>query len=71
MTLASSTAGATIKYTTDGSTPTAASATYTGAINVAATATLKAIATKAGLTDSTVATAAYTISAAPASMILP
>ena len=44
--LASSTAGATIKYTTDGSTPSTASATYTGAITVAATSTIKAIATK-------------------------
>ena len=61
VTLASATAGAIIKYTTDGSTPTGASATYTGAINVAATATIKAIATKSGLTDSAVASASYTI----------
>ncbi|MCL6457689.1 MAG: family 16 glycosylhydrolase, partial [Gorillibacterium sp.] len=61
VTLTSATAGAVIKYTTNGSTPTAASPTYTGAINVAASATLKAIATKAGLTDSAVASAAYII----------
>jgi len=61
VTLASATAGATIKYTTDGSTPTAASATYTAAINVAATTTIKAIATKTGMTDSAVASGAYTI----------
>jgi len=63
VTIASATAGATIKYTTDGSTPTAASATYTGPINVASTTTLKAIATKAGMTDSAVSTAAFTIGA--------
>ena len=61
VTLASATAGAIIKYTTDGSTPTAASATYTGAINVVATTTIKAIATKSGMTNSAVTTAAYTI----------
>ncbi len=61
VTITSATNGSTIKYTTDGSTPTAASATYTGPIAVAATTTLKAIATKAGMTDSAVSTAAYTI----------
>ncbi|MFF2483324.1 chitobiase/beta-hexosaminidase C-terminal domain-containing protein [Paenibacillus sp. NPDC058071] len=62
VTLTSATAGATIKYTTDGSTPTAQSATYNGAINIAATTTLKAIAIKADMTDSIVSTATYTIS---------
>jgi len=61
VTLATTTAGATIKYTTDGSTPTASSPTYTGPINVSASTTIKAIATKAGMTDSPVAAAAYTI----------
>jgi len=61
VTITCATAGATIKYSTDGSTPTSASATYTGVINVAATATIKAIAIKSGMTDSTVATAAYLI----------
>ncbi len=59
--LSSSTSGATIKYTTDGSTPTTASATYTTAINVASTTTIKAYAYKSGMTDSAVATAVYTI----------
>ncbi|RKP57242.1 carbohydrate-binding protein [Cohnella endophytica] len=63
VTLSSATAGATIKYTTDGSTPTASSPTYTGAINIAATTTVKAIATKAGMTDSAVSSATYTITA--------
>ncbi|MCD1257275.1 family 16 glycosylhydrolase [Paenibacillus athensensis] len=61
VTLSSSTSGATIKYTTDGSTPTSASATYSGAINVASSQTIKAIAVKSGMTDSAVASASYTI----------
>src|SRR5436190_8479274 len=40
--LSTSTAGAQIRYTTDGSTPTATSALYGGPINVAATMTIKA-----------------------------
>jgi hypothetical protein len=59
--LASTTAGAVIHYTTDGSTPTAASATYSTAIAVAASATLKAIAVATGYTDSAVGSAAYVI----------
>lgn len=61
VTITSATPGAAIKYTTDGSTPTSASPTYTGPISVTATATIKAIATKAGMTDSAVASATYTI----------
>ena len=52
VTLASATAGATIKFTVDGSTPTAASPTYTGPIAVPTTRTIKAMATKAGMTNS-------------------
>ncbi|MFB9275628.1 chitobiase/beta-hexosaminidase C-terminal domain-containing protein [Cohnella cellulosilytica] len=63
VTLSSATAGATIKYTTDGSTPTAASPTYTGPIPVTATTTIKAIATKADMTNSAVSSSTYTISA--------
>ncbi|HEY0195694.1 MAG TPA: chitobiase/beta-hexosaminidase C-terminal domain-containing protein, partial [Kofleriaceae bacterium] len=61
VTISTSTTGAAIHYTTDGSTPTASSATYGGAINVASSLTLKAIATKAGSTTSGVATASFTI----------
>lgn len=52
--------GATIKYTTDGSDPTSGT-TYSSAISVSATTTIKAIAIKDGMTNSNVASATYTI----------
>ena len=70
VTLSCATAGATIKYTLDGSTPTVASATYTAAINVSATTTIKAYALKSGLTDSSVATSNYTISSLAVNLAL-
>ena len=54
-------AGATIYYTTDGSTPSASSTQYSGAISVSSTTTIKAIATKSGSNDSQVASATYVI----------
>jgi len=62
VTIADSTSGAAIFYTTDNSTPTTSSTVYTGPINVAASLTLKALALAPGDIASTVATAAYTIS---------
>jgi len=59
--ISDTTAGATIFYTTDGSTPSTASTQYTGPISVKATETLKAIATASGFSNSAVATATYTI----------
>ncbi|MWC30984.1 hypothetical protein GON22_23115 [Paenibacillus sp. MMS18-CY102] len=64
VTITDATAGATIRYTTDGSTPTATTGTvYAGAFTVSATTTVKAIAVKSGMTDSTVATSVITIGA--------
>src|SRR5580704_12458375 len=48
ITLTDGTSGATIYYTTDGSTPTTSSTTYTNPITITATATIKAIATASG-----------------------
>ena len=60
VTLSCETQGATIYYTTDGSTPTSASAVYSSAISVGETMTIKAIAIKNEI-ESALATAAYTI----------
>ena len=57
------TGGATIHYTTDGSVPTPSSPVYSGVVNVSADTTIRAIAVAAGMTDSEVANAAYTIQA--------
>ncbi|MGD0090295.1 MAG: putative Ig domain-containing protein, partial [Planctomycetota bacterium] len=70
VTIATTTSGAAIYYTTDGSLPTTSSTKYTGAINVAATTTLKAYAVNAGMSDSTVASAAYTINSAPPAPVI-
>jgi hypothetical protein len=62
VTLSSTTSGASIRYTTDGSTPTSTTGTlYSAALSVPVTTTIKAIAYKSGLTDSTVSTATYMI----------
>ncbi len=60
--LATETDGATIYYTDDGTTPTAESTAYDAAskITLSASKTLKAIAVKDGMTNSDVATQAYT-----------
>ena len=64
--LATATDGATIYYTTDGTTPTSSNSAYTTGIDIpAASTTVKAVAVKNGLT-SDVATAAYTYDTRPA-----
>jgi hypothetical protein len=60
--ITSATAGATIRYTTDGSAPSATNGTvYSGPVTVSATTTLQAIASADGLLDSTSAGGTYTI----------
>jgi len=61
VTISDSTAGATIRYTTDGSTPTAGSALYAGAITVSSSTTIKAIAIASGYANSAVTSATYTL----------
>ena len=61
VTVSDATSGATIYYTTDGSTPTTSSAVYTGALTFTRTTTLKAMAAATGMTNSAVASATYTI----------
>jgi hypothetical protein len=61
VTVTCETADATIYYTTDGTEPTSASTPYTTAINLTATTTIKAIAVKAGMTDSPVMSGTYSV----------
>lgn len=61
VTLACSVAGATIRYTTDGTEPTGASAIYSTPVAIGSTATLKAKAFKSGWTDSAVGAGVYTM----------
>ena len=64
VTISCSTEGATIYYTTNGSEPSTSSTKYTAGDEISVTqsgTTLKAIAVKQGLTNSTVASATYTI----------
>ncbi len=64
--VSTSTPGASIRYTTDGSTPSETAGTlYNSAFAVSASETVKAIAYKSGMTDSAVVTAAYTINITP------
>lgn len=68
--LTTATQGATIYYTLDGTTPTTSSTLYTEPIRIDANVTIKAIAVKAGLNNSTVSTFAYFIEGTENSWIL-
>ena len=68
--IADSTANATVYYTTDGSTPTTASAVYSGPISVAADTTVAAIAVGSGLSQSASAAGTYLLSGPTASVVL-
>jgi len=70
VTIASATSGATIYYTTDGSDPDDSSTEYSAPVTIATTTTLKAIAYKAGMTESDITTGVYTITA-PATVEAP
>ncbi|HXA15059.1 MAG TPA: glycoside hydrolase family 88 protein, partial [Opitutaceae bacterium] len=64
VTISTTTSGASIRYTLDGSTPSETAGTlYSGPVNISSTETLKAVAYESGMTDSTVVSASYTISA--------
>jgi uncharacterized repeat protein (TIGR03803 family) len=66
VTLVSATSGATIRYTTDGSTPTETIGTlYSGPVTIGATTTLKAIAFKSGLTNSPVTSGIFGLNKPP------
>ena len=62
VTISDATAGTTIYYTTNGTTPTTSSSVYSGAVTVSSSETLQAIAVESGYTTSAVGSAAYTIS---------
>jgi hypothetical protein len=61
VTITDSTSGASIYYTTDGSTPTASSLIYTGPISVNTTQTISAVASAAGFVTSAVAQQTYAL----------
>jgi Chitobiase/beta-hexosaminidase C-terminal domain len=64
VTLASTTPGASLFYTTNGTTPTTGSTPYTGPIAVGSSMTIEAIATASGFSQSPVSSASYTINIA-------
>jgi glucosylceramidase len=70
--LSDATTGASIYYTTDGSTPTTGSKLYSGSspITFSSTTTINAIAVAAGYTNSAVATATYTLLGPAVSAVL-
>jgi hypothetical protein len=64
VTLSTTTAGADIYYTTDGSAPDSTKTKYTGEITITANTAIKAVAVKAGMADSEVLEVSYTVAAA-------
>ena len=71
ITLATTTTGASIYYTTDGTTPSSTNGTlYEDPFEISSTTTVKAIAVKDGATDSGVAEATYTAGATVSSYVI-
>ena len=70
VTISDTTTGATIYYTTDGSTPTTSSKVYSSALTLNASETLKAIAVAIGYSPSPVASSSFTFTAMPAGFAL-
>lgn len=71
VTVSDATKGATIYYTTDGSTPATSSARYTAPLLVAASETVKAVAAATGYTNSAVTSATYTVTGWPTGLAAP
>ncbi|HWA26764.1 MAG TPA: chitobiase/beta-hexosaminidase C-terminal domain-containing protein, partial [Lacunisphaera sp.] len=76
ITMACSTSGATIRYTTNGNDPTSTSSIYGSPFTLATTASVKAKAFKSGSNDSGIATAGFTITGVtsgplPPNLVLP
>jgi len=69
VTMQTATSGASIFYTTNGSTPTQSSTIYTGAFTLTSSATVKAIAFKSGSDPSTQASANFTVVASAAAQL--
>jgi glucosylceramidase len=70
VTLSDATNGATVYYTTDGSTPTTSSAKYASPISVTANTAIQAIATASGYAQSATATGAYVLAGPSVSVVL-
>lgn len=69
-TITCSTSGATIYYTTNGNTPTTSSTQYSSPITLTGACTIKAIAVKSGMNNSSVASQSYSPSADPVQTIV-
>ncbi len=65
VTLSTTTSGADIYYTLDGSDPTTSSTLYTGSFTLTTNTTVKTFAVKAGFSDSTITSGVYTIETDP------